>query len=337
MRSRCGWASVLRHSAACSRASRGVNFEVLAVAVIVVLLYSNISEGHDLSSGSAVFFGGRHPSWATAGGWGRSTTALQPTVGVTQDSPWLPRSDRVPVPQSWLPERLAACALQDHGSGVTRRHGCCHRGFHRPTARKGERQAGEEADPTPRHPRGWERADRVSVGVLGRRSHPVKRLVDNLLIDLIAAAVMIGMLATGYILRFPLPPGSNKELTLWGLTRHQWGDVHFWISLGLIAVILLHLCLHWQWIAISVKRKLSRRKAVPGPSLVSGLMTFLALVAGLVVFGWAAQSRVNKITAPCEGVCPPSAQEGGNKPADLDAGHGGDQRLVDVLDRLDEV
>src|SRR5262245_57547764 len=82
MRSRCGWASVLRHSAACSRAASGVSvgsFGVLAVAVIVVLLYSNISEGYDLSSCSAVFFEVRHLSWATAGGQGRSTTALQPT------------------------------------------------------------------------------------------------------------------------------------------------------------------------------------------------------------------------------------------------------------------
>jgi hypothetical protein len=145
----------------------------------------------------------------------------------------------------------------------------------------------------------------------------MKRFFDNLLIDLIAAALTIGMLATGYLLRFPLPPGSNKELTLWGLTRHQWGDVHFWIGLGLIAVILLHLCRHWQWIAISVRRKLGRTQAAPGPALVSGLMTFLALAAVLVLFGWAAQSGVNKITEPREGVCPPSAQAGGNKPADL--------------------
>src|SRR6516225_4627996 len=85
MRSRCGWASVLRHSAACSRASRGVsfgNFGVLAVAVIMVLLYSNISEDYDLSSSPAFFFEVRHLSWATAGGRGRSMTALQPTVGV---------------------------------------------------------------------------------------------------------------------------------------------------------------------------------------------------------------------------------------------------------------
>jgi hypothetical protein len=145
----------------------------------------------------------------------------------------------------------------------------------------------------------------------------MKQFFDNLLIDLVAAALMIGMLATGYILRFPLPPGSNKEFTLWGLTRHQWGDVHFWISLGLMAVILLHLCLHWQWIAISVKRKVSRRKAAPGSALVSGLMTFLVLVAVLLVFGLAAQSGVKRITEPREGVCPPSGQEGGNKTADL--------------------
>jgi hypothetical protein len=145
----------------------------------------------------------------------------------------------------------------------------------------------------------------------------MKRLFDNLLVDLVAAALMIGMLATGYILRFPLPPGTNKDLTLWGLTRHQWGDVHFWISLGLIAVILLHLCLHWQWVAISVRRKLSRTKAAPGSALVSGLITFLALAAVLVVFGWAAQSGVNRITEPREGVCPPSGREGGNKAADL--------------------
>ena len=145
----------------------------------------------------------------------------------------------------------------------------------------------------------------------------MKRFFDNLLIDLIAAALMIGMLATGYILRFPLPPGSNKDLTLWGLTRHQWGDVHFWISLGLIVVILLHLCLHWLWLAFSVRRKLSRTIAAPGSALVSGLITFLALAAVLVVFGWAAQSGVNKITKPREGVCPPSGLEVGNKAADL--------------------
>jgi mono/diheme cytochrome c family protein len=146
----------------------------------------------------------------------------------------------------------------------------------------------------------------------------MKRFFNNLLIDLIAAASMIGMLATGYILRFPLPPGSNKYLTLWGLTRHEWGDIHFWISLGLLGVVLLHVCLHWQWLAISVKRRLSRTKAAPGSALVSALTTFLVLVAVLVLFGWAAQNGVNHITEPREGVCPPSGPETGNTAGDAD-------------------
>jgi hypothetical protein len=145
----------------------------------------------------------------------------------------------------------------------------------------------------------------------------MKRLLDNLLIDLIAAALMIGMLATGYILRFPLPPGSNKTLTLWGLSRHQWGDIHFCISLGLLGVILLHVCLHWQWITISVKRRISRTKAAAGSALVSGLTAFLILVTVLALFGWAAQRAVNRITEPREGVCPPSGQEGDSDVADL--------------------
>jgi hypothetical protein len=146
----------------------------------------------------------------------------------------------------------------------------------------------------------------------GGGGRPMKRLLDNLLIDLIAAALIIGMLSTGYILRFPLPPGSNKTLTLWGLTRHQWGDIHIWIGLGLLGVILLHVCLHWQWIAISVKRRLSRRKAVSGSALVSGLTTFFVLVTILALFGWAAQRAVNNITEPREGVCPPFGQEAGD-------------------------
>jgi hypothetical protein len=140
----------------------------------------------------------------------------------------------------------------------------------------------------------------------------MRRFLDNLVIDLIAGGLMIGMIATGYVLRCPLPPGSNKSLTLWNLTRHQWGDIHFWISLGLLAVILLHVCLHWQWITLSVRRRLSRAKGAPGSGLFSGLIALLVLAAILLLFGWATHSGVDRITEPREGVCPPTAPEGGD-------------------------
>jgi hypothetical protein len=113
------------------------------------------------------------------------------------------------------------------------------------------------------------------------------------------------MAATGYILRFPLPPGSNKSLSLWGLTRHQWGDVHFWVSLALLGVILLHVVLHWQWVVITMRRKLSAAKGAPGSVWFCGLTTLLVLGVAMTLFAWAAHHGVEGITEPVEGVCPP--------------------------------
>lgn len=144
----------------------------------------------------------------------------------------------------------------------------------------------------------------------------MKRVFDNLLVDLLAASLMLGMIATGYILRFPLPPGTNKSLTLWTLTRHQWGEVHFWVSLGLLGVILLHLCLHWQWVIISLKRRFGATTPSPGSPVASGVTTFLVLAAVMVLFGWAAHSSVERITGPREGVCPPPIPDSGSDAAD---------------------
>ena len=146
----------------------------------------------------------------------------------------------------------------------------------------------------------------------------MKRILDNLHIDLIAAALMVAMVATGYILRFPLPPGTNKSASLWGLTRHEWGTVHFWISIGLLVLVVVHVCLHWQWIVVTVKRRLSGKASPSKSPLVSGLLTAFFLAAILSLFGWAAHSGVRAITEPIEGVCPP--EEAPNELASVDSG-----------------
>jgi hypothetical protein len=146
-------------------------------------------------------------------------------------------------------------------------------------------------------------------GVAKGRREPMKRLFDNLFIDLCAATLMVGMAATGYILRFPLPPGSNKSLSLWGLTRHQWGDVHFWISLALLGIILLHVVLHRQWLVITMRRKLTAAKAAPGFTLFCGLTTLLVIGAAMTLFAWATHQSVESITATRKGVCPPPTEK----------------------------
>ena len=65
----------------------------------------------------------------------------------------------------------------------------------------------------------------------------MNRTIANIIIDIVAAFLFLGMIATGYLLRFPLPPGSNKRLKLMGrpatsgaisISGLVWG---FWWSL----------------------------------------------------------------------------------------------------------
>ena len=94
--------------------------------------------------------------------------------------------------------------------------------------------------------------------------------------DLLIAAMFAVLIATGSILRWVLPPGSGggqhgagmgrrggrgPALTLLDMTRHQWGDLHFWLAAALVAGILLHLALHWRWIVQSAARCLSFGRA----------------------------------------------------------------------------
>lgn len=127
----------------------------------------------------------------------------------------------------------------------------------------------------------------------------MKRTLVNLLTDLSAALLFLAMLATGFILRFPLPPGTNKALSLWGLTRHQWGGVHFWISGALLAVLLVHLALHWQWVVTVVAKQLGLITSPQPSNLRSGLLASLAVAAAFSAFAWASYACVRELEVPC--------------------------------------
>ena len=126
----------------------------------------------------------------------------------------------------------------------------------------------------------------------------INRTIVNIIIDLIAALLFLGMLATGYLLRFPLPPGTNKAYSLWGLTRHQWGDIHFWISLGLIITMIVHLALHWNWIVTVIGKRCGLLKSNQ-PALMRSAVWSIVVIAGLCLsFAWVVEMNVKKIDRP---------------------------------------
>ncbi|MBN2328095.1 MAG: DUF4405 domain-containing protein [Candidatus Omnitrophica bacterium] len=103
----------------------------------------------------------------------------------------------------------------------------------------------------------------------------MKKVQFNFILNLIAFYLLILLIATGLLMEFVLLPGSRggHGLSMLGWTRHDWGDLHFYFSVGFISVMLLHVILHWAWIRAVFSRFLSAKSAVVmGCILVSSLL-----------------------------------------------------------------
>jgi len=116
----------------------------------------------------------------------------------------------------------------------------------------------------------------------------MKRATVNLVLACLAAIVMMGLIWTGIIIRYTLPPGSGASRFLWGLARHQWGDVHFWLAVAMGGVVLLHVALHWTWvISVIAGRRMGRQGRAPSaPRRVLAGAGVLVSLAGLILGLW---------------------------------------------------
>jgi hypothetical protein len=118
----------------------------------------------------------------------------------------------------------------------------------------------------------------------------------NAIVDVLAFAGFVVLAATGVLMRWTLPPGSGHRTTIWGLDRHDWGAVHFWIAATLLALLAVHLLLHWRWIAAVASRG--------GGAEPSRLRVALGIVglAGLIGFAVAPlMSAVERAAPPAAG------------------------------------
>lgn len=97
----------------------------------------------------------------------------------------------------------------------------------------------------------------------------MSRTALNAIVDAVAYAGLVLLASTGLMLRWQMPPGSGglhgmgsgagagrRPVTVvWGLSRHEWGSVHYWIAVVLIGVLAVHLLLHWKWIVCVLRGK----------------------------------------------------------------------------------
>jgi hypothetical protein len=104
----------------------------------------------------------------------------------------------------------------------------------------------------------------------------MRRITKNFSIDLIAFIGFILLTTTGILMRYILPPGSGHSRTIWGLDRHEWGAIHFWISVIFLGVLAIHFVLHWRWI---VNVTLGRPREDSGLRVALGIVGLTGLLA----------------------------------------------------------
>lgn len=105
----------------------------------------------------------------------------------------------------------------------------------------------------------------------------MKTATLNLVVDILAFVAFMLLTATGVLLHLILPPGSGHFTVLWGMDRHQWGQIHFWIAVLLMISLVVHLLLHWRWIVSSIRGRPRQRDS--GPRVALALVALVALLA----------------------------------------------------------
>ena len=86
------------------------------------------------------------------------------------------------------------------------------------------------------------------------------------------------MAGTGLLMAFRLIPGSRggQGLEVLGWNRHDWGDLHTWVSYVFIALVVLHLVINWAWLAkVAAKGHLWR--------VVIGIIVGLSIIAAFLL------------------------------------------------------
>lgn len=107
----------------------------------------------------------------------------------------------------------------------------------------------------------------------------MKNIRLKLVIDILAFIAFLGLISSGILMHFLLPAGSGRWLSVWGMNRHAWGEIHFYIASTFFTILVLHLILHWRFFFSLVKNPAGA--ILPWRVILSltGLIAIISLVS----------------------------------------------------------
>ncbi len=114
----------------------------------------------------------------------------------------------------------------------------------------------------------------------------------NFWIDILLTVVLAGLTWTGALLYFVMPPGTGHTRAILGLGRHDFGQVHFYLSLAVTVLVLVHVALHWDWAVCMASRMCGRGTPQEGTRRLLGVAFSTLLLLGFLGSLWMAAWHV---------------------------------------------
>ena len=96
------------------------------------------------------------------------------------------------------------------------------------------------------------------------------------LIDISALISFIFVVSTGVLMRYVLPPRSGQSIEILGMSRHEWGDIHFYITFIFLVILSIHLLLHWKFFLHVFQKGIKSSETY---RLVLGIVALIAVLA----------------------------------------------------------
>lgn len=118
----------------------------------------------------------------------------------------------------------------------------------------------------------------------------MKRSYLNLIIDILLLLLLAAVSGIGILMKYIMPSNysvrregaTSYASDVLGMNRHEWGYIHWILSLLLLFLVLVHIILHWKMIVNIINRMIPNKVLCYTVCVVILALVFLFLALPFV-------------------------------------------------------
>ncbi len=89
----------------------------------------------------------------------------------------------------------------------------------------------------------------------------MRKATQNYILFILLFLLGLFQAVSGFVMWLALPRGGEgggrgagaDGATFWALSHDTWEDLHDWVAVALLVVVILHIILNWKWIFYMTK------------------------------------------------------------------------------------